>query len=96
MTFTAHPIDDASGIERVEFYLDNNLQENLTNGPYEYIYTWTGRYPGYHWVKAIVYDFAGHSSDKSTLPVNHPTYPPILSRILYRIQILYELFLQLR
>ena len=94
MTFTAKPNSDTSGIERVKFYLDNyRLKENLTQPPYEYTYTWE-KNPGYHWVTVVVYDNAGFSTEKTTLPVSYPYYPNIISKILYRIQTLYQLFIQ--
>ena len=39
---------------RVEFYLDDELQETLTSAPYEWIWEGTEN----HLVKAIVYDYA--------------------------------------
>jgi hypothetical protein len=95
ITFKAKPNPDTSGIERVKFYLDNyRLKENLTEPPYEYTYTWEGKYPGYHWVTVVVYDRAGFSTEKTTLPVSHPYYSNIMSKIFYRLQTLFQLFIQ--
>lgn len=96
--FTANVNGVASGVERVEFYLDGVLKENITSGDYEYIYTW-GRdeNPGEHEVSAIVYDNAGHSSsdDSDTTSVSFQYHATILSRILQRMQSISQLFLQL-
>lgn len=51
------------GVERVEFYLDDELQQTLFDGPYQW--TWTGTTS--HSVYAIVYDYAGHSEKSNTL-----------------------------
>jgi len=40
VTFTANCEDDVSEVERVEFYLDDELQETITEAPYQW--TWTG------------------------------------------------------
>lgn len=96
--FTANANDAASGVERVEFYLDGVLKENITSGDYEYIYTWEkGEDPGEHEVNAIVYDNAGHSNsdDSDTTSLSYQYHATILSRILQRMQSISQLFLQL-
>ena len=96
--FTANANGAASGVERVEFYLDGVLKENITSGDYEYIYTWgKGEDPGEHEVNAIVYDNAGHSNsdDSNTTSVSFQHHATILSRILQRMQSISQLFLQL-
>jgi len=72
-TFTATAIDDPSGMERVEFYFNNVLQETVTGGG-----------PTYQWiieynpipnavVKATAYDIAGNSaSDEIENPDPRP------------------------
>jgi len=59
--FTAIVNDTTSGIDKVEFYIDNLLQFTDTEEPYQW--TWTGF--GEHTVKAIVYDNAGNSNETS-------------------------------
>jgi len=54
--FTTYVTDDVSGANRVEFYLDNELQLVDTEEPY----TWTGT--GSYTVKAVGYDTAGRSA----------------------------------
>ena len=61
--FTAEVNDDTSGIDRVEFYLDNETgYYTATDEPYEWI--WYGIED--HTVTAIVYDIAGHTEQSST------------------------------
>jgi len=59
--FTAQASDETSGIARVEFFLDGQLQYNDTQAPYEW--TWTGI--GNHQVTATAYDLAGNSQSQS-------------------------------
>jgi len=63
VTFTATCIDDSSLVERVEFYLDDVLQETYTATPYKW--TWTGTES--HLVYAIGYNYAGLSEQSNTL-----------------------------
>ena len=49
--------DDPSDIEKVEFYIDNTLQETLTDPPYEW--TWSERTFGQHRIKTMAYDDTG-------------------------------------
>lgn len=67
VTFTADCEDDASEVERVEFYLDDDLQETFTEAPY--IWTWTGTEE--HMVYAIGYNYAGLSEQSNTLSTPH-------------------------
>lgn len=61
VTFTAQASDEPSGIDRVEFFLDGQLQFNDTQAPYEW--TWTGI--GNYTVLATAYDLAGNSQSQS-------------------------------
>jgi hypothetical protein len=63
ITFTATCNDDISNVERVEFYLDDELIFTIDEEPYKY--TWTGS--GVHEVYAIGYNFAGLSEQSETL-----------------------------
>ena len=63
VTFTADCEDDTSEAERVEFYLDDELQETYTEAPYTW--TWTGTEE--HMVYAIGYNYAGLSEKSNTL-----------------------------
>lgn len=63
VTFTANCEDDASEVECVEFYLDDDLQETFTEAPYQW--TWTGTEE--HMVYAIGYNYAGLSEKSNTL-----------------------------
>jgi hypothetical protein len=65
--FTADVSDATSGIDYVWFALDDVLQFNDTQPPYEW--TWTGI--GSHTTTAIVYDIAGNAASQSmSTPVN--------------------------
>lgn len=59
--FTAQVSDDMSGINRVEFSIDGQLDYNDTQAPYEW--TWTGF--GNQQVTATVFDMAGNSKSQS-------------------------------
>ena len=59
--FNANVSDEASGVWRVEFYLDDEL--NFTDYDLPYEWTWTGS--GNHTVTAKVFDWAGHSANSS-------------------------------
>jgi hypothetical protein len=88
VTFTANCEDDASGIEYVEFYLDDELQETIYTTPYKW--EWIGTEP--HMVYAIGYNFAGFSEKSNTLS----TPRSLSSNFLFAnkvFQILYHIFL---
>lgn len=96
--FTANVQDATSGVARVEFYLDGVLKENLTSAPYIYTYTWKkGEDPEEYEVKAIVYDWAGHSDidNSSTAPVSYPHHATVVSKILQRMHSINQLCLQI-
>ncbi len=67
VTFTANCEDDVSGVERVDFYLDDVLQETFTEAPYQW--TWTGTEE--HMVYAIGYNYAGLFEISTTLSTPH-------------------------
>ena len=54
-----------SNVERVEFYLDDELIFTTSEEPYKY--TWTPDGTGKHLVYAIGYNFAGLSEQSETL-----------------------------
>jgi hypothetical protein len=51
------------GIDRVEFYIDDNLKTTLIEPPYQY--TWGTPSFFIHTIKAIAYDKTGQSTEKS-------------------------------
>jgi len=61
MKFIADVSDEPSGVWRVEFYFDNELNFTDYDFPFEWI--WTGS--GNHTVTAKVFDWAGHSANSS-------------------------------
>ena len=63
VTFTATVNDPVSGVEKLEFYLDDELQETFTSGPYEWVWTGTTN----HEVYAIAYNYAGLSEQSNIL-----------------------------
>ena len=68
--FTATVTDAVSSVERVDFYLDDVLQQTNTEAPYQY--TWTGEEKQI--VYAIGYNYAGlfvKSDNQSTIPKPH-------------------------
>lgn len=66
ITFTAHAFDNASGVVRVEFYLDDELQTVTNKEPYQ----WTFNGTGSHLVYAKAYNDAGlyNESKKISTP----------------------------
>jgi hypothetical protein len=59
--FIANVSDATSGVWRVEFYLDDELQFTDYDSPFEWV--WEGA--GNHTVTAKVFDWAGHSASSS-------------------------------
>ena len=59
ITFTANVNDGSgSGPSRVEFFLDDEFQEEDTEAPFKYVWEGSTRQT----VKAVVFDFAGHTA----------------------------------
>jgi hypothetical protein len=61
ITFIAQVNDETSGIDRVEFSLDGQLQSSDTAYPYEWTFTGIGN----HQINATVFDLAGNSKSQS-------------------------------
>jgi hypothetical protein len=61
ITFTAQVSDEASGIDRVEFSIDGQVQYSDTQSPYEWTCTGLGNYT----VTATAFDRAGNSKSQS-------------------------------
>jgi len=61
LTFTALVSDETSGVDRVDFTLDGQVQLSDTQAPYEWIWTGIGNYT----VTATAYDRAGNSQSQS-------------------------------
>ncbi len=59
ITVRADAIDDLSGIERVEFYLDDYLEFSSTQSPYEWV--WDRASSGFYTITIKAYDNVGHS-----------------------------------
>ncbi|AIY41391.1 Fibronectin type III domain protein [Collimonas arenae] len=78
---------DASGINRVEFYLDNQLVATRTAAPYTYNWNTDSSTEGSHKILVIAYDQVGRNTEQSlavTLshaPVTPDTEGPQLSNI---------------
>ena len=92
IVFNAACSDDMSGVEKVEFYLDDELVETDNDGPYSY--TWIGA--GRHEVYAIGYNLAGLTVQSDTLdttPKSKTVNFQLLEIILQRI---YNIFLLLQ
>lgn len=88
--FTAIAGDNISGVEKVEFYLDNQFLGNATSLPYEWL--WTGI--GSHTVTAIAYDFGGLSSSSSKV-LSCAQSQNIQSNLNHIIQLLHNLIYNL-
>lgn len=89
VTFTANIVEPTSGVELVEFYLDDEITKTLTSPPYEYV--WTGT--THHIVTVIVYDFAGHlGTDEISTPKSYNLYNALINNILQRLQQIFLFF----
>jgi hypothetical protein len=60
ITISADATDDGSGIEEVEFYLENKLEVKLTEVPYNWL--WDEAATGFFKLKVIAYDNVGHTA----------------------------------
>jgi len=68
--FTADAVDQVSQIERVEFYLDDELKQTVNELPYKY--TWTGEENQV--VYAIGYNYAGFDAKSNNLTTEPRTH----------------------
>ena len=94
--FTVTCNDDVSDVERVEFYLDDELITTSTEKPYEYTYTPDGSWV--HDVFAIGYNFAGLSEVSETLDTKEKSRSldlPFLNNFFQRIYYLIYLIQQI-
>ena len=68
ITITANATDDDSGIEKVEFYINNKLKANDTTEPYTYDWT-RDRLRLFHFftIKVIAYDNDGETAQDTML-----------------------------
>jgi hypothetical protein len=85
--FTATATDAASGMEKVEFYCDNEIKATLTASPYEW--TWTGTEN--QEVKAIAYDMAGNLKESNILSTPCSYIPNLYMFIRLLIQKFFQL-----
>jgi hypothetical protein len=85
--FTATASDAASGLLRVEFYLDEVLVKTVTAAPYEY--TWTGEEK--QDVQAIAFDKAGFLKESNILGTPCSFVPSLYLFIRLLIQRLFQL-----
>lgn len=58
ITFDIAASDNGSGIEMVEFYLENVLEASISTSPYQW--TWDRAATGFFDAKFIAYDYVGH------------------------------------
>ncbi len=65
ITIKANAMDNQSGMDKVEFYIDDVLKSNDTESPYQW--TWNGFAVGKHTIKAIAYDTKGKSASDDIL-----------------------------
>ncbi len=88
VNFTATASDATSGIEKVEFFVDNRSQANDTTAPY----SWIRNGGGVHEVKAIAYDKAGHYKESNiiTTHVSYAYTPPLFRLIRLLLQTLFH------
>ncbi len=66
ITIEVEAVDNESGIEKVEFYIDDVLEETDTEAPYSW--KWSDDSIRKHSIKVVAYDFAGNTAD-ATLDV---------------------------
>lgn len=53
---------DSSGIQKVDFYINQTLLGTDTQAPYKYSWSTVGLAPGAYNIRAVAYDTAGNSS----------------------------------
>ena len=63
ITFETEVTDEGSGVEDVEFYLENNLEATVTEPPYRWL--WDEAATGFFDVELLVTDKVGHESTDS-------------------------------
>jgi hypothetical protein len=62
ITFSAEADDNGSGIEKVEFYLENRLEDTVFDTPYNWL--WDEAATGFFKLEVIAYDNVGHTTSK--------------------------------
>ena len=77
IVFTAECIDATSGVDRVEFYVEDELVCNDSEEPF----TWIPAQPDIYPLKVIAYDIAGNSNDEIP-PGNTPDFYHFIGFIL--------------
>ncbi len=79
VTVIAEASDD-KGIQKVEFYVDNELKETDYASPYEWIWDTTSYPSGSHTIKAMAYDTANQTAEDSiSITVDQPPQVSITS-----------------
>ena len=89
ITIQANAYDNETGIERVEFYIDGNLKETVTELPYEYL--WDEKITNKHIIEVKAYDYAGNSVSQEIEIIKGIVKHPVLVRA--RALILYLIYL---
>lgn len=56
-------VSSSSGVEKVEFYINNKLKKNDTEAPYEF--RWAPIICGRYTIKTVVYDYTGQNASDS-------------------------------
>jgi len=67
INITVDAKDDDSGVNRVEFYIDDELMENDTAEPYNFIWNDRTIFKHKHTIKAIAYDNEGNSASNEII-----------------------------
>jgi hypothetical protein len=62
ITFETEVFDDGSGVELVEFYLEDTLESVVTEAPYRWV--WNRQSTGFWDVEIVVTDRVGHSTSE--------------------------------
>jgi uncharacterized repeat protein (TIGR02543 family) len=76
ITIEVNASDNQSGVNRVEFLIDNVVKGNDSSAPYTY--DWSTILSGKHTIKATAFDNAGHSAS-AEISVMKWRFHPILS-----------------
>ncbi len=88
VTVEVDALDNESGIERVEFYINGELKSTDTNAPYEWI--WKDSSVRMQTITVFVYDYAGNS-DSQEISVWKWKYHPVLIAIFILFALVYIL-----
>jgi hypothetical protein len=82
--------DEESGIERVEFYIDDELVETVTEAPYDYNWKSSSSRKIKHTIKVIAYDNAGNEAFEELEVWRWRFHPALIAFFLFVAAVIYR------